>query len=311
MQENYLKQARLVVRILGFLDYQDALGLPLFALKGGTAINYFVQPFPRLSVDIDLTYCPINDRDTALTSMRSGLLRLADKLMSVIPGATAQHKRSTGGDKLFVELEGTLVKIEPNGVLRGTMYPTEYRALCIEAQKALGTIVEVRILSHADLYGGKMCAALDRQHPRDLFDMLPLLSAGALPDTIRKAFLVYAISHPRPLAELFAPNPQPLAKLFEDEFTGMVFKPTVVTIAQLEEARERLFAAVREELTDNERHFLLSVKQGEPDWSLPDLPNHVPQLPGVRWKLHNIDKLRQSPQKHKAALAKLKDCLGL
>jgi hypothetical protein len=33
-----------------------------FALKGGTAINLFVRDMPRLSVDIDLTYLPVQPR---------------------------------------------------------------------------------------------------------------------------------------------------------------------------------------------------------------------------------------------------------
>jgi len=82
-----------------------------------------------------------------------------------------------------------------------------------------------------------------------------------------------------------------------------------VTVEKLEEARAWIIQAVHSGLTLDERRFLVSCKAGEPDWSLSGLPAHVPQLPAVRWKLHNITALKKQPQKHAESLAKLEECL--
>ena len=309
MRETYTWQARLLLHILDCLEYETSGKEPFFALKGGTALNFFVQPFPRLSVDIDLTYCPLDERDVALATMRESLQRLAQVLGVRLPGAQCTHTQPAGGDRLLVRHDGVSVKIEPNGVIRGTVFPTEMRQLCPEAQAIFGVAVSARCLSEADLYGGKICAALDRQHPRDLFDVLPLMRAGKITEDTRKAFLAYALSHPRPLAELLSPRLQPLEQIFQKEFSGMTREP--IALKPLEEAREWLIHTVRSGLTLDERRFLLSCKAGEPCWSLSGLPVHVPLLPAVRWKLYNIAKLRQHPKKHKAALVKLEKCLSL
>lgn len=47
---------------------------------------------------------------------------------------------------------------------------------------------EIPVVSLADLYGGKLCAAMDRQHPRDLFDVLMLLNAEGISRDIYVGF---------------------------------------------------------------------------------------------------------------------------
>ncbi len=130
------------------------------------------------------------------------------------------------------------------------------------------------------------------------------MRAGGLDETIRKAFLVYARSHPRPLAELLMPKQQPLEQIFQTEFSGMTREP--VALETLEKARAWLIQAARDGLTVNERRFLPTRKTGEPDWNLAGLPDHVPQLPAVRWKLHNIEQLKAQSKKYAAALEKLR-----
>ena len=60
----YYNQAELLLRILPLIYRQRE-----FALKGGTAINFFFRNLPRLSVDIDLVYLPIEDRATTLQNI--------------------------------------------------------------------------------------------------------------------------------------------------------------------------------------------------------------------------------------------------
>ena len=59
--ERYLNQTRLLLRVLSDIAAEE-----VFALKGGTAINLFYRDMPRLSVDIDLVYLPVRERDASL-----------------------------------------------------------------------------------------------------------------------------------------------------------------------------------------------------------------------------------------------------
>jgi len=96
-----------------------------------------------------------------------------------------------------VETPEATIKIEPNTIFRGCVYPTLNRDLVGTAQQRFGLYVRVRTLSTADLYGGKLCAALDRQHPRDLFDVNVLMETDGITPEIRRAFVVYLAGHNR------------------------------------------------------------------------------------------------------------------
>ena len=73
--ESYRKQVELLLHVLPYVAEVEC-----FALKGGTAINLFHDNMPRLSVDIDLTYIPIEDRKTALAGITAGLGQLQEAL---------------------------------------------------------------------------------------------------------------------------------------------------------------------------------------------------------------------------------------
>lgn len=162
-----------------------------------------------------------------------------------------------------------------------------------------------QVLSVPELYGGKICAALDRQHPRDLFDIKLLLEDEGLTDEIRKSFIVHLVSHDRPMAELLNPNFLDLKKAFTADFEGM----TLVRVSpeELEEARAGLVKTIRKDMTDKECRFILSIKKGDPEWELIELEG-VDRLPAVQWKLLNIS--RTGKAKHKQALERLQSCLG-
>ena len=164
----------------------------------------------------------------------------------------------------------------------------------------------VQTLSVADLYGGKLCAALDRQHPRDFFDLMILLEHESLTEEIRKAFLVYLVSGVRPMNELLDPRYVDIHSVFERQFQGMSDRE--VTYQELEEARRRIVALIRSSLTSSERDFLLSIKEGEPRWHSLGIPG-VEALPAIQWKLENIR--RMDPKKHAQALDKLRRVLEL
>lgn len=261
-----------------------------FALKGGTAINLFVRNMPRLSVDIDLTYLPVEDRATSLAAIDAAMLRIAERIEAGIPGAKVNPSRSADEKivtKLIVRAGGVQIKIEITPVLRGTVYDSVVTPVMPSVEDEFG-FAEMEVVSLADLYAGKIVAALDRQHPRDLFDVRDLLAHEGISDELRRAFLVYLISHNRPMAEVLAPTRKPLAEEFSRGFVGMTQDP--VALADLEAAREAIIAAMIADMPDAHRHFLVGFKRGEPDWDLLGIPG-APHLPAVRWKQHNLSSL--------------------
>jgi predicted nucleotidyltransferase component of viral defense system len=297
----YHRQAKLLLQVLPLIERY-----PVFALKGGTAINFFLRDMPRLSVDIDLTYTVVDDRATALAAIDCALVGLkADTERFIARSAVATKKVQGNAVALMVKSDGVLVKVEPNLVLRGTLFEPERLSLKKGVEDLFGLSVRVRTLATAEIYGGKICAALDRQHPRDLFDIKLLLENEGMTDATRKSFIVHLVSHDRPMAELLDPNFADLKKTFAADFEGMTF--VKVSREDLEEARAKLVKAIREDLTDKERQFILSIKKGDPDWTLIGLEG-VDRLPAIQWKLLNIEKMDKT--KHRQALRKLEEFLG-
>ena len=302
LYDEYRQQAMLVVKILPLLAKH-----PEFALKGGTAINYFFRPFPRLSVDIDLTFLPLMTREPLLEMIAKSLDGLKKEILSRYPELVVQQKSLPSRTAALRVAQGSLrIKIEPNLVIRGSVYPAVEKDIVEEAEKELGLFASAKCLSMADVYGGKICAALDRQHPRDLFDIKLLLENEGITEEIRRAFIVYLISHSRPMAELLAPNFLDIDAAFVTEFIGMTRIP--VRTDELINAREQLIFALRTQLTKDERQFILSIKSGSPQWQLFPIRN-IEELLAVRWKLQNIRQMSKS--KHTAAIQKLKQALEL
>lgn len=292
-------QTRLLVDTLPFVASEAC-----FALKGGTAINLFVHDMPRLSVDIDLTYLPLDERETALQNTRDALARVAQQIEGRLPNAdVTQDKQRPDALRLRVSRERVQIKVEVSPVLRGSLHPPALTDICPAAAGRYG-FAAVPMLSLPDLYGGKICAALDRQHPRDLFDVKLLLDNNGLTREVFEGFLVYLISHSRPMTELLACNRQPLEAVFQRQFLGMT--QDSVDPNSLVEAREALIQKLQAHMTANDAEFLISVKQGEPNWADFAYPQ-VQNLPAVRWKLKNLKSMPTNA--HKRALDRLKQAL--
>ncbi|MDQ2994191.1 MAG: nucleotidyl transferase AbiEii/AbiGii toxin family protein, partial [Pseudomonadota bacterium] len=154
-------------------------------------------------------------------------------------------------------------------------------------------------------YAGKFCAALDRQHPRDLFDVMLFFETHTITEALKKAFLVYLICGNRPISEIIHPNLIDQRVLYAEQFQGMVENGP--SYEELDFARTKLIQAIDQCLNDDDRSFLLSVKKGEPDWGLLGIPN-VERLPGVIWKLMNIQ--RMTPERRHLALQVLESKLA-
>ncbi|WP_026019704.1 nucleotidyl transferase AbiEii/AbiGii toxin family protein [Komagataeibacter europaeus] len=283
--DTYQQQVALLMRVVPFVAEER-----IFALKGGTAINLFVRDMPRLSVDIDLTYLPVEGRPASLSSIDAAMLRIKERIEQGIPGVRVNASRSADENivtKLVVRGGGVQIKIEVTPVLRGTVYDPAVTSVVPAVEDAFG-FAEMQVVSFADLYAGKIVAAFDRQHPRDLFDVRGLLANEGVDDALRRAFLVYLISHNRPMAEVLAPTRKPLREEFERGFVGMTEES--VTLAELEAAREAIIAEMVAAMPDDHRRFLVSFKQGEPAWELLGIPE-AQHLPAVMWKQRNLAKL--------------------
>jgi len=280
----YIAQARLLLRCLTQLEQH-----PCFALKGGTALNLFVHELPRISVDIDLTYLPLRLRDESLDEISRELQAFGRNISKRFRQVSIrEHHVSERVVKLTVITLDATIKIEPNLVLRGSVYPPESRSVCEAAQRAFEASARVQCLARFDLYGGKLCAALDRQHPRDLLDAKLLLEEDGITPETRRAFVVYLASHNRPMNELLHPNVKDISEAFESQFLGMTEEP--VALQELIEIQRRLPEELVSQLDGDERAFLLSMKRGEPDWTRLGY-DHLERLPGLQWKLQNIRKM--------------------
>lgn len=292
----YRPQVVLLLNVLPFVAKERC-----FALKGGTAINLFVRDLPRLSVDIDLTYVPVHDRATSLAEVGAALERIASSIEAQLKGIRVERTSAEGQViKLGVWRGRARVKIEVSPVLRGSVREPTMRGVSPEVEAEFGYI-EVPVVHLDDLYAGKLCAALDRQHPRDLFDVQLLLEHEGITDGLLEVFVVYLLSSDRPLAEMLAPTRLPLAAVFDEQFLGMALKP--VTVNELEQTRETMISHIRTRLSERQRQFLLSFKRGEPDWRFLNLTG-VAELPAVQWKLQNVR--RMTSAKREQAIERLR-----
>lgn len=281
--EAYERQVQLLVRILPVVAEEE-----VFALKGGTAINLFVRDLPRLSVDIDLTYLPIEDWATSVARIEAALTRIAGRIRERIPNAQVNLARNAEGQVVKAHVQaGAPVKIEVTPVSRGVVFDPATGTVTPAVEDRFG-FVEAPVVSHADLYAGKLVAALDRQHPRDLFDAGLLLDAEGIDDDLRVAFIAYLLSSPRPMHRILNAPTRPLQPRYEQEFVGMTSLPTSLEL--LEQIRERTIQVMVREMPADHRHFLMSFKTGAPDWSLLSAPT-IADLPAVRGRQARLDAL--------------------
>ncbi|ACK50919.1 Domain of unknown function DUF1814 [Methylocella silvestris BL2] len=285
LSERYQRQVALLVEVIPFVAAEKD-----FALKGGTAINLFVRDMPRLSVDIDLTYLPVAPRPESLAAIDAGMKRMADAIRAGLRGARVTqvlNAREQIVTKLTVQRPDAQIKIEVTPVLRGCVFEPTMRSVSDSVEEQFG-FAQTQVVSFADLYAGKIMAALDRQHPRDLFDVRDLLANEGIDDNLRSAFIVYLISHDRPISEVLIPRQKDIAQEFAQGFEGMTTKP--VALDELLAAREALIATMAGGMPKAHKEFLLAFKRGEPDWNLLSIPG-ASELPAVKWKQFNLDKL--------------------
>ncbi|HOS30916.1 MAG TPA: nucleotidyl transferase AbiEii/AbiGii toxin family protein [Treponemataceae bacterium] len=282
MKKDYRDKVSLLINTIPHIAKESC-----FALKGGTAINLFYLDMPRLSVDIDLTYIKFDDRSTAYMNINKALERISKSLIhngysSVIQGNSEEKK-------IIVSDKNSSIKIEPNYTIRGCIYSPEVKTVCKKAENQFG-YAEIQIVSPAELYGGKMCAALDRQHPRDMFDLQNILSVADKETDLIKGFLAMMLGHNKPVHELLNPKAKDQTEILNKEFTGMT--DTDFSCKDHTRIFNELVEFVKIQIIPY-KEFLLSFVSLEPDFSSIDIPN-LERMPSVLWKLHNLEKLKKT-----------------
>lgn len=299
MLDKYLKQVSLLIKCLPIIATEDC-----FAIKGGTAINLFCLNLPRLSVDIDLVYLPIEGRTESIENINSALDRIKSKLEKI--GITVFYKGNP--ERKLICSDGlSEIKIEPNYTNRGFIYPTRIMELCPQAQDLFG-YAEAKIISNAELWGGKICAALDRHHPRDLFDISNLFSHGGITEEIKYGFISGLLNSPRPIHELLNPNFTLTEDTISKEFSGMSDNQFSFEDSKL--VFDKLVKTVIDTLNTEDRSLILdfvNLKADFSSWPITALGT----LPGIKWKQMNLAKLKkENPGKFKQQVDELIKLFG-
>jgi len=292
------QQVRLLLDVLPEVAKESCL-----AMHGDTAINLFVRDMPRLSVDIDLTFVELGERTEAINAINEALVQIKKRVETIRPTARIEHKVDTC--KLQISNQGALVKIEVNMIGRGLLGETSKLQLCAAAQEEFEAFCAVSVVPIGQLYGGKLCAALDRQHPRDLFDVRLLFDNEGFNDEIKHGFLYGLVCSNRPTHELLSPNLIDQTAAFTNQFEGM--SHLKFTYEDFENTRFKLIQIINKHLDDNDKAFLLSFNRLVPDWSLYDFQKY----PSVKWKIQNLTKLyHNNLEKYQQQLDALQAIIG-
>lgn len=274
-----------------------------FAVHGGTAINLFHKNMPRYSVDIDLTYIPIQDRNTSLQTINNRLLEVKKSLERTIPGIVVVPKPNVW--KLLCSLNDASVKIEVNGTKRGIIGDTVDMSLCEKAKAEFSMGCKARTVSFSQLYGGKITAALSRQHPRDLFDCKYMNISSF--NEVKDGFMLCLLGSDKPIIESLMPNEIDQTDALEKQFEGMT--DVAFSYEDYKQARSQLIKLVQNGLTEDDKRFLLSFEEGVPDWTM-CCAGDLSRYPSVQWKLLNIEKLKETNRKkYEQGIKKLQDFL--
>ena len=295
MKDRYRKQVALLIRIM-----PSVYKIKEFAVHGGTAINLFHRNLLRYSVDIDVTYIPIENRQQSLASINQKLLEVKKNIEKTIPGVVVKHKPDVW--KLLCTMGDATVKIEVNATKRGIIGDVVELPLCEKARNEFSMGCKARTVSFSQLYGGKITAALSRQHPRDLFDCKYMELQSF--DDVKSGFMLCLLGSDKPIIESLQPHDIDQTEALENQFQGMTETP--FGYEDYLESRTALLSLVNGGLTITDKEFLLSFEQGEPDWNK-CCAGDLSQYPSVQWKLLNIGKLKESnPVKFEQGVNKLR-----
>lgn len=246
----------------------------------------FYNNLPRLSVDIDLVYAVIENREDSCTHINEAMQRLKTAFTKL--GFSANITGTHVEKKIICSNSVTSIKIEPNYTLRGTVLPVVFTDVCPKVEEEFA-YAGMNVLAKEKVYAGKICAALDRQHPRDLFDINRIYENGGHTDRMINVFLYYLLGHNRPVHEVLNCNIQDKREIMQAEFEGMTDAP--FTYEQHCETLERLKADLISRLKTHYQ-FISDFVQLKADFSTSPFPE-AEKIPALQWKLRNLNVLKE------------------
>jgi hypothetical protein len=293
MDRAYIETARLMLLVA-----PQVFRAPDFAMKGGTALNIFLHDMPRLSVDIDVAFTNHTaSRGEALQTIRRELQALCERLETLGVKGTPVGTEDSEDVKILVSRGTVNAKIEVNYNFRGTLIPPRAVRITESARRVFAADFSIPALAKEELYGGKLVAALDRQHPRDFFDVREMFFGGHFDPGVVDCFICYLAGHNRTVHDVLFSTDKNFSAIYEEQFVGMTARP--VSISELEQARADLRAALDRHLQDRHKQFLLGLVRLEPEWDLMPFA-HLRELPALKWKLLNLEQLRhRNPKRFK------------
>jgi len=291
VNDNFINTVRLLLKIAPTVFHSGK-----FALKGGTAINLFIREMPRLSVDLDLIYIDhTKPREEAFADISASVNEICVRLKTQSLDAFIKPGTKELDSKVFVRDGNTEVKVEINHVMRGVISTVDATSITQAVKDRFKTNVTVPMVSHDEVYAGKLVAAMDRQHPRDLFDVHQLIDNEGISSEMIHIYVAYLACHNRPIHEVLFGNMLDIENEYKNNFVGMAEQDIPLKI--LTKTRELLFETVHTKLTENHKQFLISLASAEPNWALMNI-QHFPDMPGMKWKIQNIKLLKDmNPEK--------------
>jgi predicted nucleotidyltransferase component of viral defense system len=291
------------VRLLGLLD---ALRSHPFlkeklVLKGGTALNLFVFPVPRLSVDIDLNYVGLEHRDGLLTDRP----RIEQALHAVFAreGFTVRRMpEGHAGGKWLLRYVSTLgrsgnLEVDVNFMFRLPLWPVTFRdSQAIGSWSATG----IPMLDHHELAAGKLAALFARKQARDLFDSNRILRMLNLdPSRLRIGFVVYGAMNRKDWRTVSRNDvdfdatelTRQLVPMLRIDASEIRAESAGYGARLVQECRERLSMVLP--FTDSERRFLdMILDRGVIDATLltddESLQARIQRQPLLEWKTRHI-----------------------
>jgi len=159
MDKKYREQVQLLISVIPEIAKEKC-----FALHGGTAINLFINNMPRLSVDIDLTYIPIENRATSIENINASLDNIKQNIIRYVPYSNVQH--NIKNSKLIVNKAAASIKIEVNQVARGTIRRPVLKVLCEKAQADFDAFCEISTVHNGQLVWRENMCSLRQAAPK-------------------------------------------------------------------------------------------------------------------------------------------------
>lgn len=207
--------------------------------------------------------------------------------------------------KLLVSHNDAMIKIEVSQIVRGILGAVTEKILCKKAQEKFDTFSSINIVPNGQLYGGKVCAAMDRQHPRDIFDVKQLLQNQGFTKEIKEGFLFRLLSADRSIQDVLFPNLQDQRLAMTNQFAGM--SEEQFSYEEYEYVRETMVNTVQASITEEDKLCILGFKNCTPDWSIYNFEAY----PSIKWKLQNLEIIKTTnPLKHEALYDSLKKKLN-